>query len=114
MKHGTPIRKKTEDNITSNNNIKENIEKKIKFKPPTLIEIQNYVIEKKLKVDSKQFYDYFTEGDWKDSKGNQVRNWKQKLLTWNKFNTKQQSYKRESVSYNTDFSEYDKFTKGGK
>jgi hypothetical protein len=33
-------------------------------------------------VDPVKFFDYFTEGNWIDSKGNPVRNWKQKLLTW--------------------------------
>ena len=56
-------------------------------KSPSLEEIQNYITEKNLKVDAQQFYDYFTEGDWIDSKGNKVKNWKQKLLTWNKYGT---------------------------
>lgn len=64
--------------------IKKEKEKK-KFIVPTLEEIEKYITEKQLKVDGKQFYDYFTEGNWKDSKGNSVKNWKQKLLTWNKY-----------------------------
>ena len=63
------------------NNIKENI----KRKEPTLEEIQEYVKEKNLNVDAKQFYDYFSTGNWIDSKGNKVKNWKQKLLTWNSY-----------------------------
>ena len=31
---------------------------------------------------AKKFYDYFTAGEWVDSKGNKVINWKQKFLTW--------------------------------
>lgn len=53
------------------------------FVPPTLDEIQKYINEKELKVDGLHFYNYFTEGNWIDSKGNKVKNWKQKLLTWN-------------------------------
>lgn len=59
---------------------------------PTLEDIQAYVTEKGLDVDAKVFYEYFTtpneKGEtWKDSRGNPVRNWKQKLITWSNKNT---------------------------
>lgn len=65
---------------------KNRIEKN-KSNAPTLDEIKNYVKEKSLNVDAQQFYDYFTEGNWIDSKGNKVKNWKQKILTWSKYGT---------------------------
>ena len=43
------------------------------------------VKEKNLTVDPVQFYDYFTEGNWIDAKGQKVRSWKQKILTWEKY-----------------------------
>lgn len=52
---------------------------------PTLEEIEEYIKEKSLNVSAKQFFDYFETGGWVDSRGNKVKNWKQKLLTWNKF-----------------------------
>lgn len=58
-------------------------------------EIKNYVLEKKLKVNAEQFYNYFTEGNWIDSKGNQVRSWKQKILTWNGYITPKKEEKPE-------------------
>lgn len=58
------------------------------FVPPTLKEIEDYCRERNSTVDPKQFYDYFTEGEWKDAKGNAVKNWKQKLLTWEKYDAK--------------------------
>ena len=58
------------------------------FVPPTLKEIEDYCLERNSTVDPKQFYDYFTEGEWKDAKGNAVKNWKQKLLTWEKYDAK--------------------------
>lgn len=73
-----------DDTINKQNKTKQkrkNIKKE--FVPPTFEEIERYVLEKKLKVNAKKFYDYFTEGDWIDSKGNRVKNWKQKILTWN-------------------------------
>ena len=85
-------------NIDIDKDIDINKDKKIKnFIKPTLEEIQNYITEKNLKVDGKQFYDYFTEGNWVDAKGNKVKNWKQKLLTWNKY---QSETKQETKKYN--------------
>lgn len=63
---------------------------------PTLEDIQAYVTEKGLDVDAKVFYEYFTtpneKGEtWKDSRGNPVRNWKQKLITWSNKNTQKKA-----------------------
>lgn len=63
--------------------------KRTRFTPPSLSEVQEYVKERNSQVDPKQFYEYFEAGEWKDSKGNQVKNWKQKLITWEKFNIKE-------------------------
>lgn len=72
------------DNVNDNDlNIKS---KRKSFTPPTLEEIQNYVREKKLNVDTEYFYKYFSEGNWIDSLGKPVKNWKQKLITWDKRN----------------------------
>ena len=49
---------------------------------PTLIEITSYIVSKNLSVDANKFFDYFEAGNWVDSKGNKVKNWKQKILTW--------------------------------
>lgn len=70
----------TNKNIKNIKNIKKR-EKKV-FSPPSLQEIQKYIIEKNLNVDANRFYSYFTEGNWVDSKGNKVKNWKQKIITW--------------------------------
>lgn len=56
--------------------------KKNAFVPPTLPEVQEYVKERGLMIDPAAFFDYFTEGEWKDSEGKPVKNWKQKALTW--------------------------------
>lgn len=54
------------------------------FVPPTLEDVEAYCKERNSPVDPKSFYDYFTAGDWYDSKGQKVRRWKQKLITWEK------------------------------
>lgn len=56
--------------------------KKTSFVPPTLEEVTEYVRSRNSSVDPVRFFDYYSEGDWKDGKGVPVRNWKQKLLTW--------------------------------
>lgn len=74
-------------NITSkeiDNNKLLSTKKVEKFIPPTLEEVEEYCKERNNNVNAKTFYDYFTTGDWKDSKGNKVKNWKQKIITWEK------------------------------
>jgi hypothetical protein len=65
------------------------IKKSSHFIPPTLQEVQAYCTERKNNVDPQKFFDYFNTPDtqgktWHDSKGNKVRNWKQKVITWEK------------------------------
>lgn len=72
------------DNNTSINN-KSN-SRVNKFTNPSLEEIESYIIEKNINIDAKQFFNYFDVANWIDSKGNKVKNWKQKLLTWANYN----------------------------
>lgn len=83
-----------------------------KFTPPTLEEVQAYCKERGNKVDAKAFFDYFTTGGWKDSKGNPVKNWKQKIITWEKFETQPKPKKENSfnqmIKTNYDFDAIEK------
>lgn len=63
-------------------------------------EIKKYIAEKNLNIDGEKFYNYFTEGNWIDSKGNKVKNWKQKNLTWNGFQTKVKETTQKKDSFN--------------
>lgn len=58
------------------------IAKPKRFSPPTLEEVTAYCRERNNNVDPKRFYDYYTESSWKDSSGKAVKNWKQKVITW--------------------------------
>ena len=87
--------------------IKEDNRKEKKFIPPTLEEVEKYVLEKKLQVNAKSFYDYFTEGNWIDNKGNQVRSWKQKILTWNSYGKSKTTKKVESNYEQREYSNLD-------
>ena len=74
----------TKDKIL-NNKITNN-----KFIPPTLEEVQEYCKQRNNSVDPKKFYDYYSTGKWKDKEGKPVKNWKQKVITWEGRNTKKQ------------------------
>lgn len=65
---------------------KSGVKKAKKFVPPTLEEVQAYCLERKNNVDAKKFFDYYTASDWYDGKGNKVKSWKQKVITWEKNN----------------------------
>jgi hypothetical protein len=52
------------------------------FVPPTLEEATAYFKESG-QVDPQGFIDYYASNDWRDSRNNPVKNWKQKsLLCW--------------------------------
>lgn len=76
----TSTNNKQVPNITSTKDKKKSTKKK--FVPPTLEEIQAYCESRNSDVDPKKFFEYYQEGNWKDAKGNPVKNWKQKLITW--------------------------------
>jgi hypothetical protein len=52
------------------------------FAPPSLQDVESYVKEKGYTVNPRTFWEYFDTGKWIDSNGNKVKNWKQKLITW--------------------------------
>lgn len=91
-------------NTNINTNNKENIKRKI-FKKPTLEEVKQYCIERKNNVDAKKFIDYYEANNWTDSKGNKVKSWKQKVITWETHQPKQQ-IKEDIIPewFNKDFS----------
>ena len=59
---------------------------------PTLEQIQEYCKSRNNNVDAKRFFDYYEASGWKDSKGNKVKNWKQKVITWEKSEPKTEGY----------------------
>lgn len=53
-----------------------------RFIPPSLEEVKTYCSERHSPVDPERFFEYFEAGGWVDAKGQPVKSWKQKLLTW--------------------------------
>lgn len=87
-KQATNNQQTSNKQITTIEEIKKGRKKEIskrevkKFVPPTLDEVRAYVREKGYDVDPKTVYDYYAEANWHDSKGDPVRNWKQRVITW--------------------------------
>lgn len=75
--------------IKIDNNINNKKEERVKFTPPTLEEVKEYAKSKQRLDLAEKFYNYFTEGNWQDSKGNKVKNWKQKFITWCSYGNQQ-------------------------
>lgn len=70
----------TKPNLTKNNKLSnDNL-----IAPPTQKEIIDYVKDKGYSVDPVIFYEYYAGNDWKDKNGKPVKNWKLKLLNWQK------------------------------
>ena len=68
---------KRTDNDSVNDNVND-IHKK--FTPPTQLEVETYFIENNYRKDAgAKAWKYYNESNWKDSKGNKVKNWKQKM-----------------------------------
>ena len=76
---------------------KERINKRV-FTPPTLDEVKDYCLNvRHNNVDYQKFYDFYSVGEWKDSKGNKIKNWKQKVITWESKEPK----KKKEIVYET-------------
>ena len=71
---------KTKTNRKDNTDVLS--KKSSQFIPPTLEEIKAYCRERNNSVDPQVFFDYFDTSGWIDGNGNPVRNWKQKMITW--------------------------------
>lgn len=77
-------KEKDKDKDIKEKSISDEIDKKksSRFAPPTLEEVEKYCLERNNDVDPKRFWDYFNASGWKDSLGKPVRNWKQKVISW--------------------------------
>jgi hypothetical protein len=69
------------DNVKGNGNVtqeKKSIKKE--FTPPTLEEVKTWFIENGSTAQAgAKAWQYYTDGDWVDSKGTPVKNWRQKM-----------------------------------
>ena len=94
---------KTEDRGQKTEDRSEDADKprRARFVPPTREEVRAYCRERNSSVDADRFFDYFEAGNWIDAKGQPVKSWKQKLLTWeNKGGDRREAGQTRSVPAN--------------
>lgn len=71
---------KAEANENENVNVNENVKGKRSAPAPTLEEVQTFFKENGYSVEiATKAYHYYAEAGWKDSRGEPVRAWKQKM-----------------------------------
>lgn len=93
----------SESNPNPNTNTKG---KRATFTPPTLEEVEAYCKERGNSVDAKRFFDYFDANDWTDAKGKRVQSWKQKVITWESY---QSEPKKATTELKDSMSDAEKF-----
>ncbi len=72
--------------------------KKLKFIPPQIDEVVNF-FEEHGYTNGDKAWNYYNDGDWKDSKGNLVVSWKQKMrMVWFKDENKKQPTEHEKIA----------------
>lgn len=80
---------------------KEKIIKNKEYIAPSFEEFKKYCIENGFESIAERAYKYYSEAEWKDSQGNQVKVWKSKLqAVWFKPENKNQEKKQSGVVYN--------------
>jgi biotin operon repressor len=77
--------------LISYTNIKKNTKEK---KYPTIEEVKEYATTRDRLDIADKFFDYFNATSWVDSKGNEVKNWKAKFVTWETYTPKPENIKR--------------------
>ncbi|MDR1116741.1 MAG: hypothetical protein LBL09_00660 [Oscillospiraceae bacterium] len=55
---------------------------RVEFEPPAREEVREYCEKRGNGVDPDRFFDYFEAAGWVDSKGDKVKSWKQKVISW--------------------------------
>lgn len=62
--------------------------KRGRFTPPTLSEVEDYIIEKGYRIDAGQFIDFYESKGWMVGK-NKMKDWKAAVRTWEKRHNEQ-------------------------
>ena len=66
----------------TNNKVITKNNKKKKCVPPTLEECIAYATTRNATAYAKDFFDYYSVGEWHDMYGNKIQNWKQKFINY--------------------------------
>ena len=98
--------KTTTETIKENIYMAESNEHEVKksrrkeFAPPTFEQCKEWYDKKGYTFDLRHFFDYFNDEDWIDSKGNRVKDWKRRMVTFqhNKERYDSMPQKQQSVA----------------
>lgn len=93
---------------------KSKVENSKQFSPPTLLEVITFFKEKNFSAAlAEKAFNHYQIADWHDSKGNQVKNWKQKMQTnWmGKEEPRIQKNQQAAIIDNSKFKDYEQRTK---
>jgi len=69
------------ENDKDNNTIYNNTNNNIRFKKPKILDIENYCLERKNKIDAERFFNYYESKGWMVGK-NKMKNWKAAVRNW--------------------------------
>lgn len=98
--------------INKEDNIKDKKDNN-RFVPPTVDEIERFCKDRGNGVDARRVFDYYSSANWKDGRGNPVKNWKQKIIAvWEKDTERKPivgKVAHESSVYDKDFDENGNF-----
>ena len=72
-------------------------EKRDRFTPPTIDEVQQYITERKYIVDAQKFVDYYESVGWKISGKAPMKNWKSTVNNWNRRELEKHPEKQKKV-----------------
>jgi len=94
---------------------KERRDKKENFKPPMVEEVVSYFTSKGYSEKAaRKAYDFYDTANWHDSRGNKVRNWKQKMIAvWFKDENKQGMFKTGNRMEDQNIEAARQFLQGG-
>ncbi len=85
-------------NKNKNENKNENKKENKNFTPPTLEEVKSWFIENGSTAEAgAKAWQYYTDGEWIDSKGTPVKNWRQKMRGGRWLEDKPKANKPEEV-----------------
>jgi hypothetical protein len=76
--------------------IKQGIEKRKKFTPPSIDDVFNYCLERSNEVDSNKFINFYESKDWMIGK-NKMKDWKAAVRTWEGRKEKSSEQKEKSA-----------------
>ncbi len=69
---------------------------------PTLEQVEAYATMRNSTVSPQKFFDYYSQGDWRDAEGKPVYNWQQKFVAWELRDKKHGGGQRGTVSTTDD------------